>query len=199
MQVPVKVIIDSSDKSFRIEVGTPPVSALIKKEIGLEKGSGLQKTEKVADIPIQAVVKVARMKKDSMLAKTLKAATKEALGTCVSLGLLVEGMDPRDAQKAVDKGDYDTLFNEGANLDYDKEAMKAKMKELQAKIVPKETVPKGVKLAEGEEAAEGAAEGEAPAAEVPKEEPKKEPKKEVGKGKGKTKSIAKASSAKKKG
>jgi len=181
MQVPVKVIINSSDKSFSIEVGTPPVSALIKKEVGLEKGSGSQKTDKVADIPMPAIVKVARMKRDSMLARTLKAATKEALGTSVSLGVLVDGMDPRDAQKAIDKGDYDVLFNEGANLTYDKDAMTAKMKELQAKIKPKEeAVPKA------EEAAP-----EAEKAPEQKGKPKKEPK-------GKTKSLAKASSAKKK-
>ena len=181
MQVPIKVIINSSDKSFKIEVGTPPVSALIKKEVGLEKGSGNQKIDKVADIPMQAVVKVARMKRDSMLAMTLKAAAKEVLGTSVSLGVLVDGMDPRDAQKAIDKGDYDVLFNEGANLDYDKEAVKSKMKELQSKIKPKEeAAPKG-------KAAEPAAE----AAPEQKGKPKKEPK-------GKTKSLAKASSAKKK-
>ncbi len=181
MQVPVKVIINSADKSFRIEIGTPPVSALIKKEIGLEKGSGSQKADKVADIPMQVAVKVARMKKDNMLARTLKAATKEVLGTCVSLGVLVEGMDPREAQKAIDRGDYDALFNEGANLSYDKEAVKKRMKELQALIKPKEEA-----VPEGKEAAPEAA--KAPGQ---KGKPKKEPK-------GKTKSLAKASSAKKK-
>jgi large subunit ribosomal protein L11 len=39
MQVPVKVIVDTSSKAYEIQVGTPPVSALIKKELGLEKGS----------------------------------------------------------------------------------------------------------------------------------------------------------------
>ena len=184
MQVPIKVIIESSDKSFRIEIGTPPVSALIKKEIGLDKGSGAPNLEKVADMPMQAAVKVARMKQDSLLAKDLKAATKEILGTCVPMGIMVEGMDARDAQKAIDRGDYDTLFNEGANLEYDKEAMQVKIAALQAKIKPKEK--------KEEEAAEAAAE------ETKEEEPKKEePKKPESKGKAKTKSMAKASSAKK--
>ena len=52
MQVPVKVIIDKSDKSFTIEVGTPPASALIKKEASIEKGSGNPLADKVADLRI---------------------------------------------------------------------------------------------------------------------------------------------------
>ena len=41
MKVPVKVIVDSSTKSVEIEVGSPPVSALIKKELNLQKGASL--------------------------------------------------------------------------------------------------------------------------------------------------------------
>ena len=40
LKVPVKVIVDPTTKEFEIEVGVPPVSALIKKELGIEKGSG---------------------------------------------------------------------------------------------------------------------------------------------------------------
>jgi len=44
MQVPVKVTVDTATKSFDIEIGTPPASALIKKEAGIEKGSGKPNT-----------------------------------------------------------------------------------------------------------------------------------------------------------
>jgi len=178
MQVPVKVIINSSDKSFRIEVGSPPASALLKKELGIEHGSGLQKLEKSGDLPMQGVVRVARMKRTIVLAKDLKKAAKEVLGTCVSMGLLVDGKDPREIQKLVDKGDYDALFVEGANLDFDRATASAISRELQGKLTLKPKVEE--KVAPG---AEGAAPAEGAAA--PVEAEAKGGKAERAKGKGK--------------
>ena len=40
MKVPVKVIIDPKTKKFEIDMGTPPATSLILKELNLEKGSG---------------------------------------------------------------------------------------------------------------------------------------------------------------
>ena len=45
--------------------------------------------------------------------QTLKGATKEMLGTCVSMGVTVEGKDPREVQKEIDEGNYDELFGKG--------------------------------------------------------------------------------------
>jgi len=50
VKVPVKLIIDTDTKEYTIEVGTPPVSELIKKEIGLEKGSSTVNKMKVANV-----------------------------------------------------------------------------------------------------------------------------------------------------
>ena len=57
-------------------------------------------------------LKITRMKFDSLLANDYKAATKEIMGTCVSMGITVDGKDPRDAQKAVDAGEYDDILVE---------------------------------------------------------------------------------------
>src|SRR3989338_9611699 len=78
MQVPVKVTVDT-DKSFTISVGTPPVSALVKKEAGIEKGSCNPLMDKVADIRIEQVIKVSKMKLDSLLGKTSFSRVKEIL------------------------------------------------------------------------------------------------------------------------
>ena len=107
MEVPVKVIVDSATKEFRIEVGSPPVSALLKKELGIEKGSGKQGEEKAGNATFDQVVKVARMKQDSMLSIGLKGAVLEALGTCATLGITVDEKEPKDIQQAVKKGDFD--------------------------------------------------------------------------------------------
>jgi len=58
------------------------------------------------------VVRIARIKRPQLLAKTLKAAVKEVLGTCVSMGVTVEGKDPREVQREVDEGVYDQLLKE---------------------------------------------------------------------------------------
>src|SRR3989344_8042320 len=101
MQVPIEVIVDSSSKAFEIEVGTPPTSALLLKEAGIEKGSGNPLTDKVADVLIEQIIKVAKMKESSLLGKNLKNKVKEVIGTCVSMGILVEGKEPQEAQKEV--------------------------------------------------------------------------------------------------
>ena len=113
MQVPVKIIIDDN-KNIEIEVGTPPTSALILQELGIQKGSGTQNVDYVGDLTFDQVLKIARMKIDSMLSNALKDATKEVMGTCVSVGVKVDGLTPQEAQKAVDDGRYDEAIQQGA-------------------------------------------------------------------------------------
>ncbi len=110
IKVPVKVIVDLKTKDFEIEVGTPPASSLILKELGLEKGSGSAGTHKIGDLTIDQAIKVAKMKYDNLLGKELKQKTKEVIGTCVSIGITVEGKKPQEIQKAIDEGEYDSKF-----------------------------------------------------------------------------------------
>lgn len=107
MKVPVKVIVDIGTKAFEIEVGTPPTTALIKDELNIEKGSQDPGLDKVADLSIEQALKIARMKFSALLSNDYKMATKEVVGTCVSMGLTVEGKDPKTVQKEIDEGIYD--------------------------------------------------------------------------------------------
>ncbi|MHC1576692.1 MAG: 50S ribosomal protein L11 [Methanosarcinaceae archaeon] len=109
MQVPVKIIVDD-DKNVEIEVGTPPTSALILQELGIEKGAGEAGTQVVGDITIPQIAKVARMKKGDLLSYSLKCAVKEVLGSCVPMGVTAEGMDARDCQKAINEGNFDDVL-----------------------------------------------------------------------------------------
>ncbi len=106
MQVPVKIIVDTSDKSFTIEVGTPPVSALIKKEANIEKGSGAPNVDKVADLKIPQIIKIAKMKEGVLLGKDMFAKVKEVIGTCTSMGVLVEGKEPKAIIAEINSGAY---------------------------------------------------------------------------------------------
>jgi len=112
MQVPVKVTVDMDTKKFEISIGTPPASALILKEAGVEKGSGNPKADKVADVVIEQIIKVAKMKESSLLGKSLKEKIKEIIGTCNSMGILVEGKPAVEAIKEVNEGKYDKEIKE---------------------------------------------------------------------------------------
>lgn len=113
MQVPVKVMIDTETKTFSIEIGTPPASALIKKEAGVEKAASNPLQEKVADLKIQQVIKIAKIKEDSLLGKNLKAKVREIVGSCQSMGILVEGLAAQDALKAIAAGKFDAQIASG--------------------------------------------------------------------------------------
>lgn len=111
MQVPIKIIIDDN-KQFSITVGTPPTTALIKKEIGIELGSGTPSKQMVGNLSIKQAIKIAHMKKNDTLAKTLKGSVKEVVGSCQSLGVTVEGMKPKEATMAINNGKFDSELSE---------------------------------------------------------------------------------------
>jgi large subunit ribosomal protein L11 len=62
---------------------------------------------------MEQIVRIAKIKRTELLAQTLKSAAKEMLGTCVSLGVTVEGKDPREVQSEIDDGKYEELFGKG--------------------------------------------------------------------------------------
>jgi len=107
MQVPVKLTVDPKTKQYTITVGTPPVSALIKKELGIEKGSGSPKATKVGNLKLDQVKKIARMKIQDSLSPNIRAMVMEVLGSCVSMGVTVEGMDPKEVQKKIENGEIE--------------------------------------------------------------------------------------------
>ncbi len=102
MTVPVIVKVDEKTRQFEIIVGSPPTSALIKKELGIEKGS--KGGEVVGDLPFEKVVEIAKKKMGDMGVKSLKAAVKNVLGTCVSMGVTVDGKPPKEVIKEVEEG-----------------------------------------------------------------------------------------------
>jgi len=112
LKVPVKVTVDEETKEFWVEVGVPPTSALILKELGKEKGSGDTKSNKIGDLKMEQVIKVAKAKMSDLVVKSLKAAVKTVLGTCVSMGITVEGKDPREVQKEIDEGKWNHILSE---------------------------------------------------------------------------------------
>lgn len=109
MKVPVKVLIND-DKTFDIKVGTPPMSALIKGELGVDSGAHNPKTEKVGNLSIEQLRKIVDMKGDDLLGATMKARAMEVAGNCVAVGVTIDGKNPKDFQAAVRVGEYDAAL-----------------------------------------------------------------------------------------
>ncbi|MBI3587789.1 50S ribosomal protein L11 [Candidatus Micrarchaeota archaeon] len=114
MQVPVKVEFEKGSKAFEITVGTPPTSALVKKELGLaapvKEEAGVKGKKAIGNLTIAQVKKIASMKGSSILAHDAKGAVKEVCGTCLSLGATVEGKSPKEVMKLIDEGKFDKEF-----------------------------------------------------------------------------------------
>ena len=110
LKVPVKVIVDKETKKFEIEVGSPSTGELLKKELGVEKGrkGGADDPKTIGNLKLEQVVKVAKMKAGTSLVRNVKMGVNEVLGSCVSLGITVEGKDPRKVIEEVKKGEHDS-------------------------------------------------------------------------------------------
>ena len=111
MKVPVKVEVDVDTKEFEISVGSPPVSELIKKELGIKKGSSFPNKDKVANMGIEQAIKIAKMKGSDILHNSLKAVVKTVIGSCNSLGILIEGKTAMEINKEIDEGKFDKEIN----------------------------------------------------------------------------------------
>jgi large subunit ribosomal protein L11 len=109
MQVPVEVIINK-DRTFEVRVGLPPTSALIKKRLKLEKGSGEPNKNFVSELTLNDVIEIAKTKRESMLSRSLKAAVKEVCGTCDSMGVKIQGMRAKDFIKKLELGEFDEVL-----------------------------------------------------------------------------------------
>ena len=110
-EVPVTVSYEE-DGSFEIEVGVPPTAELVKDKAGFETGSGEPQKDFVADLSVEEIIQIAEQKQSDLLAYDLKNAAKEVVGTCTSLGVTIEGEDPREFKERIDAGEYDEHFGD---------------------------------------------------------------------------------------
>ena len=91
--LPIPVVITVySDRSFTFIMKTPPASVLIRKAIGIEKGSGTPNTTKVGKITRKQLEEIAKMKQPDLTAADLEAAVRTIAGSARSMGVDVEGV-----------------------------------------------------------------------------------------------------------
>ncbi|HKW05366.1 MAG TPA: 50S ribosomal protein L11 [Nitrososphaerales archaeon] len=112
MRVPVKVNVDSDTKQFNVEVGIPTASALIVKESGIAKGSGTPKTAAAGDLSVKSLAKIASLKEQQSYGASVKSVAKEVAGSCVSMGVTIEGKSAKDFIKEVNEGKWDKALSD---------------------------------------------------------------------------------------
>jgi large subunit ribosomal protein L11 len=112
MQVPVNLDVDAQTKDFTIKVLSPPISAILKKEAGIETASGARLKMQSANLSIEQVISATKQKYPNMLAKDFKGAFLSVLGSVMSIGLLIESKDPQEIIEEVKQGKYDKEISE---------------------------------------------------------------------------------------
>ena len=193
MKVPVELDIDEKTKDFIVITSSPPTSELIKKELNLEKGSAKHAEIKMGNASIEDIIKIAKVKHPNMLEKDLKAAIRSVLGTCASVGILVENENPNELIHKINDGKFAEEIEKELTETSPEKRQKmekqfkvvAEAQEAKIEAEKKEAEEEAAKAAEAAEAGEVPAEGEAEpgealaepaegAEETPKEEEKKE-------------------------
>ncbi len=104
IKVPVKVTVDPLSKKYKVEVGSPPTSALILKELGIPKGAKT-KEESVGSITLEQIKSIAKAKGMAMYGNSTASRVKQVIGTCKSMNITVEGMDAKEAIAKINKGE----------------------------------------------------------------------------------------------
>ena len=87
------------------------MSNKLKKELKIERASGTQKKVKVGNLSIEQVISLAKTKFPNLLCKDMKSAVKTIVGTCVSLGVLIEDKPAVEIEADIDAGKYDKEIN----------------------------------------------------------------------------------------
>ncbi|MBU2562075.1 MAG: 50S ribosomal protein L11 [Nanoarchaeota archaeon] len=147
LKVPVELEVNVSTKEFEIQVFSPPVSELIKKELGIDKGSGIQKKAQVANASIEQIISVARTKLPNLFCKDLKSAVKTVVGTCSSLGVLIENKPAKEIELEIEEGKYDKeikgeITETSSEKKQELEKYFSEVKNKQEKIIQQETKAK---------------------------------------------------------
>lgn len=115
MEVPVTIKIDSPT-SYKISVGTPSITSLVRKELNTKKLAKAPfsvyekdevKEEFKESLKFDQVVKIAKMKMESMKTDDLKKAVKQVVAFCVSAGVYIEEKRPKEVLKEIDEGKWD--------------------------------------------------------------------------------------------
>lgn len=88
----------------------PTTTELLLKAVKASEPSGDPAHKKIGDLSLEKIIEIAIEKKGDLLSKSLKAAVKSILGSAKSIGITVNGKDPKEVTKEIEEGLHDDLF-----------------------------------------------------------------------------------------
>lgn len=116
LDVKVNLYLFPKIKRYYVEVTPPNTTELLLRKAGASGPSGDPAHKKVGDLKLKDVVEVAVAKKHQLNTLDLKKAVKTVLGSARSIGLTVEGQDPKELSKRVEEGLFDDVLREYQKL-----------------------------------------------------------------------------------
>ena len=110
LEVTVNIYVNTETKEYKIEVKSPTTTSLLLKFAGASSPSGDPAHQKVGDVSLKDIIRIAIMKKNDLTAKSLKAAVKTILSSAATIGVTVNGKEPKDIVREIEKGLHDDLL-----------------------------------------------------------------------------------------
>ncbi|HDD25860.1 MAG TPA: 50S ribosomal protein L11 [Acidilobales archaeon] len=110
MRVKVTIIVDQKTKNYEIRIKPPTITEILLKLVGASQPSGDPINKKIGDLSLEDIIKAALLKRPDLTAKTIKAAVKTVLGSARSIGITVNGKDPKEVIKEINEGLHDELL-----------------------------------------------------------------------------------------
>jgi len=92
--IPVEITV-YEDKSFTFVCKTPPAAVLIKEKLGIQSGSGVPQIRKVGTLSLEQLREIAEIKMPDLNANDIEAAMEIVAGTARSMGVEIEGREPK--------------------------------------------------------------------------------------------------------
>jgi large subunit ribosomal protein L11 len=113
-KVPVTVTLDTDTKEFTIQVGMLSTYALVTQTLEIPKGSSNPNEEFVGDLSFNQLLDIAKRKMEGLLSASLKAAASEIVGSCLSMGVTIDGKPAKEILSLMKAGEYDNQFLQGS-------------------------------------------------------------------------------------
>ncbi len=107
----VEIEVDEDTKEFNVKPEYPPISDLIMKAVGKDTGSHQAVKELIGDISIEKLAEIAYIKWEELRSRSFKNALKQVISACRSIGVTINGKDPKQVLKELDSGSYDNVIS----------------------------------------------------------------------------------------
>ncbi|GAB6945937.1 50S ribosomal protein L11 [Vulcanisaeta sp. JCM 16161] len=106
----VEIEIDEDTKNFDVKPELPPITDLIMKAIGKDTGAHQAVKELIGDISIEKLAEIAYIKWEELRSRNFKNALKQVISVCRSIGVTINGKDPKQVLKELDAGSFNNLI-----------------------------------------------------------------------------------------